>query len=107
MVVAGYNRVDQYKEGLIMDTKPNASRAGKQSKRRQQPTAPPEMQASEAEAPPATRVAIYPVRPCEDLHAQIQKRAYELHALRGYREGSALDDWLEAEREILSQLPPM
>jgi hypothetical protein len=42
-----------------------------------------------------------PVSPCDDLHVRIAQRAYELHADRGYREGHALDDWLEAEREIL------
>lgn len=42
-----------------------------------------------------------PVSPCDDLQVRITQRAYELHAERGYREGRALDDWLEAEREIL------
>lgn len=42
-----------------------------------------------------------PVSPCDDLHVRIAQRAYELHVERGYREGRALDDWLEAEREIL------
>lgn len=41
------------------------------------------------------------VSPCDDLHVRIAQRAYELHTARGYREGHALDDWLEAEREIL------
>ena len=36
----------------------------------------------------------------DDLQARIAKRAYELHAERGYRQGYALDDWLEAEREV-------
>lgn len=42
-----------------------------------------------------------PVSPCDDLQVRIAQRAYELHAERGYREGRALNDWLEAEREIL------
>ena len=42
-----------------------------------------------------------PVSPCDDLQVRIANRAYELHAERGYRQGHALDDWLEAEREIL------
>lgn len=42
-----------------------------------------------------------PVSPCDDLRVRIAQRAYELHAERGYREGRALDDWLEAEREII------
>lgn len=45
--------------------------------------------------------------PCDDLHGRIAKRAYELYTVRGYHHGSALDDWLEAEREILSQMPPV
>lgn len=47
-----------------------------------------------------------PVSPCDDLHVLIAQRAYDLYAERGYRHGSALDDWLDAEREILSQIPP-
>jgi DUF2934 family protein len=35
----------------------------------------------------------------EDLHAQIAKRAYDIFQRR-IRQG-ALDDWLQAEREIL------
>lgn len=42
-----------------------------------------------------------PVSPCDDLHVRITDRAYQLYAERGYRQGYALDDWLEAEREIL------
>lgn len=42
-----------------------------------------------------------PVSPCDDLSVRIANRAYELHAERGYWQGYALDDWLEAEREIL------
>ena len=42
-----------------------------------------------------------PVSPCDDLQDRIAKRAYDIHAERGYRQGYALDDWLEAEREIL------
>jgi hypothetical protein len=37
----------------------------------------------------------------------IAKRAYELHVERGRRDGYALDDWLEAEHEILSQILPV
>ena len=42
-----------------------------------------------------------PLSPCDDLQARIAKRAYELHAERGYRHGYSLEDWVEAEREIL------
>lgn len=42
-----------------------------------------------------------PVSPCDDLQVRIAKRAYEIHAERGFRHGYALEDWIEAEREIL------
>lgn len=35
----------------------------------------------------------------EDLHARVTARAYELYVQRGSRDGCALEDWLEAERE--------
>lgn len=39
----------------------------------------------------------------DDLHARISARAYELYAERGYRDGCAQEDWLDAEREILKR----
>jgi hypothetical protein len=45
------------------------------------------------------------VSPCDDLQVLIAKRAYELYVERGCRDGFAIDDWLEAEREVLSQVP--
>lgn len=42
-----------------------------------------------------------------DLQELIARRAYELYAEHGYRHGSALEDWLEAEREILSRSSPV
>lgn len=50
--------------------------------------------------PQVKRPPAPPLLSCEDL---IQERAYELYSERGYRDGSAVDDWLEAEREILRQ----
>ena len=38
----------------------------------------------------------------DDLHAHIATRAYELYVQRGCREGGAVEDWLDAEREIVS-----
>jgi len=35
-----------------------------------------------------------------DLQARIAKRAYELFEQRGGKDGYALEDWLQAEREI-------
>jgi len=48
--------------------------------------------AKSAEAPASTDV----VSPQE-----IERRAYDLYLRRGRAEGSALQDWLRAEREIL------
>jgi hypothetical protein len=42
-----------------------------------------------------------------DVRQLIANRAYELYAERGYREGHALDDWLESEREILGHRSPL
>jgi len=39
----------------------------------------------------------------EDLHERITARAYELYVQRGWREGCALEDWLDAERELSSR----
>jgi len=36
------------------------------------------------------------------LEEQIRQRAYELYVQRGNESGSAMDDWLQAEREILA-----
>ena len=40
-----------------------------------------------------------------DLTPQITRRAYELYERRGRREGDALQDWLQAEREIRDSGP--
>lgn len=37
----------------------------------------------------------------DPLHEQIRRRAHQLYLERGARPGSALDDWLQAEQEIL------
>ncbi|MCS6289071.1 MAG: DUF2934 domain-containing protein [Nitrospira sp.] len=54
-----------------------------------------------------TAVRNQPSPPREDLQTLVAKRAYELYAERGYRHGYALEDWLEAEREILSRASPV
>jgi Protein of unknown function (DUF2934) len=41
-----------------------------------------------------------PAQP-NDTDESIRRRAYELYEQRGRIEGFALDDWLQAEREIL------
>jgi outer membrane protein TolC len=37
------------------------------------------------------------------LEEQIQRRAYELYVERGNQSGSELDDWLQAEQEVLQE----
>lgn len=37
------------------------------------------------------------------MHERIAERAYELYQKRGQYHGSDLDDWLEAERSVLSE----
>jgi len=44
---------------------------------------------------------------CDDIQVLIAKRAHELYVERGCRDGHAFDDWLEAEREVLSQVPSL
>lgn len=39
-------------------------------------------------------------REAAELQARIAKRAYELFEQRGGQDGYALEDWLQAEREI-------
>ena len=51
-------------------------------------------------------IAAEPVHYCEDLRDRISRRAYVFYAERGYRDGCALQDWLDAEREILSREQP-
>jgi hypothetical protein len=36
---------------------------------------------------------------------EIARRAYELYVARGEQNGSDVDDWLTAEREVQEQLP--
>jgi hypothetical protein len=37
------------------------------------------------------------------LEERIRARAFEIWADKGYPEGAGIEDWLEAEREIMSQ----
>lgn len=73
-------------------TKPDRRPATPRQQQHEMPAQPPHAQ---------------PLSPCEDLHVLIAKRAYDLYGARGYLSRSALDDWLDAEREILSQIPPV
>lgn len=68
-------------------------------------SAPQQQQQRMPKKPATQKFHVLLLSPCDDLSSLIAKRAYELYSERGYRDGSALDDWLEAEREILSQIP--
>jgi hypothetical protein len=70
-------------------------------------TRPRPVKARSEPPPEVSKPSLPPVSSCDDLKVLIAKRAYQLYAERGYRHGYALDDWLEAEREILSQVPPV
>ena len=37
------------------------------------------------------------------FHARISERAYALYEQHGREDGHALDDWLEAERQVVNQ----
>ena len=50
---------------------------------------------------PAPARATEPLIETLPLEEQIQRRAYELYVQRGNQSGSELDDWLQAEEEIL------
>jgi hypothetical protein len=39
----------------------------------------------------------------QDAHARISERAYALYEERGREDDRALEDWLEAERQVLNQ----
>jgi len=59
------------------------------------------IQGREPAVPQKEPVHSQPVSSRDDAQARITDRAYELYTERGYREGYAVDDWLEAEREVL------
>lgn len=43
----------------------------------------------------------------DGLRGQIADRAYRFYEERGFRQGCDLQDWLDAEREILSRQRPL
>jgi hypothetical protein len=62
--------------------------------------------AKESASRPVGQQSAPPDDPRQDeLYVRIAKRAYEMYLRRGNEEGHALEDWLEAEREVLSQMP--
>ncbi|VAW49373.1 hypothetical protein MNBD_GAMMA03-1694 [hydrothermal vent metagenome] len=40
----------------------------------------------------------------DELWMRTEKKAYELFELRGYSHGSDFDDWLEAEKLVLTEV---
>jgi Protein of unknown function (DUF2934) len=73
------------------------SRTSSQTAEKQPPIPPANQHATQSLVKPES-----PLRfSSEDLYERITARAYELYTQRGWREGCALEDWLDAEREIL------
>lgn len=65
---------------------------------------PPHISSDAAQSGPAVSSgkSASPVTPSfDDLHARISVQAYALYVQRGRRDGGALEDWLEAEGEII------
>ena len=71
------------------------------SKKQSRRTVSGSIQSREPATPDKEPVHCQPVSPCDDSQARIVKRAYDLYLERGSRTGYALDDWLDAERELL------
>ena len=40
----------------------------------------------------------------DEIREQIARRAYEVYAARGGQDGRDMDDWLQAEREVMAEL---
>ncbi len=58
-------------------------------------------------ATPSSKPARHARLSFDDLHACIAIRAYELYVQRGCREACAVEDWLDAEREIVRREFPI
>lgn len=81
-----------------MSTKQNQTRQGKTQPKVSRTTQPQD----------TAKVSSRPsVSACDDLQARIATRAHELYVERGCGDGYALDDWIQAEREVLSQVSPV
>jgi hypothetical protein len=81
-----------------MNTKQDQTRQGKTQTKASRTT----------QMPDTAKVSSKPsVSVCDDLQVRIATRAHELYVERGWGDGYALDDWVQAEREILSQVPPV
>lgn len=46
---------------------------------------------------------VQPTKSLVNLEEQVHRRAFELYELRGREDGHDLDDWLQAESELIQQ----
>lgn len=72
--------------------KPKQSQTTDAGKRSASPT--------DKSSPRGSRGTTAAMQEAADLQARIATRAYELYQQRGSQDGYALEDWLQAEREI-------
>ena len=69
------------------------------------PTAAPLVERSEVKGSGKPKIPLAAAAPARTLtHADIQKRAFEIYAGRGYAAGDAAADWHEAERQLKAGL---
>jgi hypothetical protein len=63
--------------------------------------------AKRAKAPILDETAVQDVQPdatpSQELHDRIEQRAYQLYEERGGEPGHEVEDWLQAERELLGK----
>lgn len=59
-----------------------------------------ELQSSKTQSPVQSAKQTSGVSPAKD---EVQFRAYQIYLSRNRQPGHALDDWLQAERELLSR----
>jgi len=78
----------------------NGRSAHRRKERRPQATSRPQ---DKIVAAAATGTHHSPASDPADFYPLVAKRAYEIHAERGFRQGYALEEWLEAEREIFDR----
>jgi len=54
-------------------------------------------------AMPTSTAEIHTTQPPVDLQEQVRRRAYELYEERGREDGHELEDWLQAESEVVQK----
>lgn len=63
----------------------------------------PRKSTTKAKAAPVAKAAPIELKPLAVSHTEIAQRAREIWAERGYRQGFAEQDWLQAEQELLKK----